>query len=316
MPGQANQTSTLSYVSSSAIDVSDITTTELFTYRNRVITSEDVNFLAKIIADNPKESRRALSIRVCREWDWVQPNGALKDGVCRNLMLKLHREGHITLPPRRQLPSGGRQSKQKIPKPPIDQTPIVSTVKKLQPIEIRQVRRTNLEKLFNGLIEQYHYLGYTQPVGEHIKYIIFSMGRPIACFVFSSAPYSILHRDRFIGWQPKVLGKNRHLLAYNSRFLILPWIHVPHLASHLLAKCANSISEDWQTLYRHPVFWLETFVDTELFKGTCYRAANWIFLGNTSGRGKYNKTHKQLTSVKAMYGLPLVKNFRQKLCQE
>jgi len=290
--------------------------TVLFTYRNRVITSKDVNFLAKIISDNPKESRRALSIRVCREWNWIQANGALKDGICRSLMLKLHREGHIKLPPRRQPFTGGRQSKQKISKPAIDQTPIVSTVKELQPIKIRQVRRTKYDELFNGLIEQYHYLGYTQPVGEHLKYIIFAMERPIACFAFPSAPYRILHRDRFIGWQPEALEKNRRLLAYNSRFLILPWVHVPHLASHLLAKCARGISEDWQTLYRHPVYWLETFVDTDLFKGTCYRAANWIFSGNTAGRGKYNKTQKQLTLIKAMYGLPLVKDFRQKLCQE
>ncbi|MEA2114428.1 MAG: DUF4338 domain-containing protein [Thermodesulfobacteriota bacterium] len=292
-----------------------MTAITLFTYRNRVVTSEDVNFLTKIIADNPKESRRALSIRVCREWNWVQANGALKDGVCRSLMLKLHREKHITLPPRRQVPPVRHKTKPKISKPVIDQTPIVSTVKKLQPIEIKQVRRTSYEKLFNALIEHHHYLGYTQPVGEHLKYIIFAMERPIACFVFSSAPYRILHRDRFIGWQPEVIQKNRHLLAYNSRFLILPWVHVPHLASHLLAKCARGISEDWQTLYHHPVFWLETFVNTDLFKGTCYRAANWIFLGNTSGRGKYNKTKKQLISIKAMYGLPLVKDFRQRLCQ-
>ncbi len=293
-----------------------MTVNKLFTYRNRVVTSEDVNFLAGIIADNPKESRRALSIRVCRDWNWIQANGVLKDGVCRGLMLKLHREGYIKLPPRKQPFTGGRQSKQKIKKTELDQTPITSTVKKLQPIEIRQVRRTKLDKLFNSLIEQYHYLGYTQPVGEHLKYIVFAAERPIACFVFSSAPYSILHRDRFIGWSSEMLGKNRHLLAYNSRFLILPWVKVPHLASHLLAKCARGISDDWQALYRHPVFWLETFVDTERFKGTCYRAANWIFLGNTAGRGKYNKTQKQLTSIKAMYGFPLVKNFRQQLCQD
>ncbi len=195
----------------------------------------------------------------------------------------------------------------------IDQPSIVSTVKQLQPIEFRQVRRTNHEKLFNALLDQYHYLGYTQPVGEHLKYLVFAMDRPIACFTFSSAPYSILHRDQFIGWSSDALEKNRHLLAYNSRFLLLPWIHVPHLASHLLAKCARIISADWQAYYNHPVFWLETFVDTERFQGICYKAANWIFLGNTAGRGKYNKTSKQLTSIKAMYGLPLVRDFRQRL---
>ncbi len=288
---------------------------EIFTYRKRTITTNDVNFLRQLIADNPDESRRALSLKVCHEWNWIQANGIHKDGVCRGLMLKLHREGYITLPPRKKPFTGGRQSKRKkTEKLDIDQTPVISTVKQLQPIEFRQVRKTKHEKLFNSLIEQYHYLGYSQPVGEHLKYLVFAAERPIACFIFSSAPYSILHRDRFIGWSSDVLEKNRHLLVYNSRFLLLPWVKVPHLASHLLAKCARGISADWQAYYNHPVFWLETFVDTDRFKGTCYKAANWIFLGNTSGRGKYNKTHKQLISIKAMYGFPLVRDFREKLC--
>ncbi len=288
---------------------------ELFTYRKRIITSQDIDYLTKLIADNPQKSRYALSLMVCREWNWAQPNGVLKDGVCRGLMLKLHRDGFIKLPaPKKPFP-GGRQSQRPIRKPDIDTTPICSNVNNLQPIIIKQVRRTEHEKLFNSLIEHHHYLGYTQPVGEHLKYIIFSAERPIACLTFASAAYKILNRDRFIGWSSEMLEKNRHLLAYNSRFLILPWVHVPHLASHLLGKCARSISADWQALYKHPIYWLETFVDTERFKGTCYRAANWHFLGNTSGRGKYNKTRKQLTSIKAMYGLPLVKDYRKRLCQ-
>jgi len=288
---------------------------DIFTYRKRTISTNDVNFLSQLIADNPDESRRALSLRVCREWNWTQPNGILKDGVCRGLMLKLHREGYITLPPRKRPFTGGRQAKRKkVEKLDIDLTPVISTVKKLQPIEFRLVRKTKYENLFNNLVEQYHYLGYTQPVGEHLKYLVFAADRPIACFTFSSAPYSILHRDKFIGWSSDSLEKNRHLLAYNSRFLLLPWVKVPHLASHLLGRCARRISTDWQTYYNHPVYWLETFVDTARFKGTCYKAANWIYLGKTSGRGKYNKTQKQLTSIKAMYGLPLVRDFRGRLC--
>lgn len=288
---------------------------QLFIYRKRVITSQDIEYLNKLIADNPQKSRNALSIMVCQQWNWVQLNGVLKDGVCRSLMLKLHRDGLIKLPARKKPFTGGRQAQRTIPKPDIDTHTISSTVKKLQPIQIRQVRRTKHEKLFNGLVEHYHYLGYTQPVGEHLKYIFFTAERPIACFTFASAPYKMLHRDRFIGWSNETLERNRQLLAYNSRFLILPWINVPHLASHLLGQCARAISADWQTMYQHPIYWLETFVDTERFKGTCYRAANWIFLGNTSGRGKYNKTQKQLTSIKAMYGLPLIKDFRKMLCE-
>jgi len=286
---------------------------ELFTYRKRLITTEDVEFLCKVIADYPKESRRALSQRVCREWNWVQPNGALKDGICRSLMLKLHREGSIQLPPRKKRFTGGRQSGKKIVTIEIDQSPIVTRVKQLQPVEFLQVRKSKYEQLFNSLIEHHHYLGYTQPVGEYLKYLVYTDERPIACFIFSSAPYSILHRDQFIGWSSEALEKNRHLLAYNSRFLLLPWVQVPHLASHLLAQCAKVISVDWQSRYNHPIYWLETFVDTDRFQGTCYKAANWIFLGNTSGRGKYNKTQEQRTSIKAMYGLPLVKDFRQRL---
>jgi hypothetical protein len=277
---------------------------EIFTYRKRIITSQDVEFLTKLIADNPQKSRNALSIMVCREWNWVQPNGALKDGICRGLMLKLHRGGLIKLPARKKPFTGGRQAQRTICKPDIDSTPIHSTVKKLQPIEMRQVRRTTQEKLFNGLVEHHHYLGYTQPVGEHMKYICFSAERPIACFVFASAPYKILLRDRFIGWSSEMLEKNRHLLAYNSRFLILPWIHVPHLASHLLGK--SSINIPFTGLK------LSLIQSVSRERVSCCELA---ISRNTSGRGKYNKTQKQLTSIKAMYGLPLVKKYRKMLCQ-
>ncbi len=194
-------------------------------------------------------------------------------------------------------------------------TPIHSTVKKLQPIEIRQIRRTRHEKLFNGLIEHHHYLGYTQPVGEHLKYICFSAERPIACFAFSSAPYKLLHRDRFIGWSAEALERNRHLLAYNSRFLILPWIHVPHLASHLLGKCAGIISADWQTVYQHPIYWLETFVDTERFKGDMLSSRELAISRKYLWSWQIQQDTQQLTSIKALYGLPLVKDFQKMLCE-
>ena len=154
-----------------------------------------------------------------------------------------------------------------------------------------------------------------QPVGAHLKYIVFCEERPIACLGFSSAAFGLNVRDRFIGWSRETRDSNRHLLAYNTRFLILPFIQVKFLASHLLSKCAAQISSDWQVLYNHPLYWLETFVDTERFAGTCYKAANWIYLGKTKGRGKYNKTHKQITSIKDIYGLPLDPRFRGKLCQ-
>jgi hypothetical protein len=178
---------------------------------------------------------------------------------------------------------------------------------------VRQVRRTPDEPLFNSLMQQHHYLGYTQPVGEHLKYMVFANGRPIACMAWSSAPRHLGERDRFIGWSPKERLKNIHLLAYNSRFLILPWVAVPHLASHLLGRIARELSGDWQRLYGHPIYYLETFVDPQRFRGTCYRAANWIRLGLTKGLGKDARSSKQNRPIKEILGYPLVKDFRERL---
>ena len=286
--------------------------TELLRYRKRIITSDDIRYIRQLIADNPHISRTALSQKICRDWNWVQDNGYLKDMVCRSLMLLLEREGHITLPIRKCVPHNPLAQRKPPKKIVIDQTPIRGSLADLAPIILQQVRKTEWEAIFNSLIEQHHYLGYTQPVGEHLKYIFFSNKRPVACLSFSSAPYWIDCRDRFIGWGPQAREKNRHLLAYNNRYLILPWVHVPNLASHLLSLCARQINSDWLKLYHHPVFWLETFVDTERFKGTCFKAANWQFLGLTKGTGKNDKLKRRL-SIKAMYGYPLVPNFRETL---
>ncbi len=286
--------------------------TELLRYRKRIITSDDVRYIRQLIADNPHIGRCALSQKICRDWNWIQDNGHLKDMVCRSLMLLLERQGHITLPPRKRVPHNPLALRKPPKKITIDQTPIRESLADLAPITLRQVRKTELEAIFNSLIEQHHYLGYTQPVGEHLKYMFFSGKRPLACLSFSSAPYWINCRDRFIGWSSAAREKNRHLLAYNTRYLILPWIQVPNLASHLLSLCAKQINSDWQQLYHHPIIWLETFVDTERFKGTCFKAANWQFLGLTKGTGKNDKL-KRCVSIKAMYGYPLVPNFREKL---
>jgi hypothetical protein len=285
------------------------------TYRKRVITQSDLSLIVKVIDEYRSEGRSAISRRLCEVWGWRQANGQLKDGVCRGLLLQLERNQLITLPSR-IIDNNNNSQRRRITPATFDfqPTPLTSALSDLTPIELRQVRRSPEEKLFNTLIQQYHYLGYSQPVGEHLKYLAYAKGRVIACFAFSSAPYAIDHRDTFIGWSVEARECNRHLLAYNTRFLILPWVRVPHLASHLLGRISRAISEDWQKIYNHPLLWLETFIDTERFTGTCYKAANWTFLGLTSGRGKHNKTQKQLTSIKAMYGYPLSRDFRTRLC--
>jgi len=283
-------------------------------YQGRVATTHDIEFIRKLIAENPNDSRRSLSQKLCRAWNWIQPNGALRDMVCRGFLLRLESAGYIKLPPRRCIPNNPLANRKTPPKVDIDQAPLHTVLSKIQPLEIRQVRHTPFEKLFNSLIAQYHYLGYCHPVGEHLKYIVFTSGRAIACFAWSSAPRHIGCRDKFIGWPAHIRRRNLHLIAYNSRFLILPWVQVPSLASHLLGRIAKVLPADWERVYNHPIYFLETFVDTERFTGVCYRAANWRYLGNTTGRGKNDQTNKANRSIKAVYGYPLSGEFRGVLC--
>jgi hypothetical protein len=282
-------------------------------YRHRAITDEDLVFIRKLIAEHPGSSRRDLSKKLCQAWNWVQANGAPRDMVCRSMMLMLHRKGLIELPPVRRVIRNPMIERSRPVLVSVDETPLQTSFAQLGPLEVRQVRRTPEEALFNGLLQQHHYLGYTQPVGEHLKYLVFARGRPIACVAWSSAPRHLGSRDRFIGWSAQARLKNIALLAYNTRFLILPWITVPHLASHLLGRMARTLSADWLRLYAHPIYYLETFIDPQRFRGTCYRAANWKVLGVTTGRGKDDQTHQANRPIKEVLGYPLVKDFRQRL---
>jgi hypothetical protein len=276
--------------------------TEVLRYRGRVVSETDVAFIRELIASAPKASRRKLSSELCKAWDWRQTNGRLRDMVCRGLMLTLDRGGHIQLPPVRFVPSNPLLGREKPARVEVDEAPVCSSLRELGPLELRQVRRTDEEKLCCGLIEMHHYLGYTQPVGEHLKYLVYAQGRPIACFTWSSAPRHLKPRDRYIGWSLAAQRQNLQLVAYNSRFLILPWVKVPHLASHLLGRMARTLSADWQRVYGHPVYFAETFVDPERNRGTCYLAANWIVLGITTGRGKDAPTWEQNRSKKQVLG--------------
>lgn len=282
-----------------------------FRYRGNTYSSDDIVFIRRLIKENPNDSRRALSKKLCLEWNWVQKNGALRDMVCRGFMLELHRAGLIVLPPKKFSPHNNLAKREKPPEIKIDHTPVSARCSHLKSLEFRQVRRQKQEQLCNSLIEQFHYLGYSQPVGEHLKYIVFTDNIPIACMTWSSAPRHIGCRDRFIGWSPEIRMKNLHLIAYNSRFLILPWVHVKFLASHLLSQAVKFVARDWQKVYGHRIFYFETFVDTTRFSGTCYKAANWVFLGKTTGLGKDNRNGIVNRSIKDVYGYPLSKNFRK-----
>ena len=283
-------------------------------YRGRDITSDDVASVRQLIAEHPGLSRRALSVKLCEAWKWFQPNGTPRDMIARGLMLHLHRSGLIELPAQKWRPPNNAvrhdrpQASLLLTWPALD-----GPLSRIRPLEIRQVRRTGDEGLFNGFIQAHHYLGYTRPVGEHLKYLVWAQGVPIACLAWSSAPRHIGPRDRFIGWSAETRRLNVRLVTYNTRFLVLPWARIPHLASHILGQVARRISADWIQLYGHPIWLLETFVDTERFRGTCYRAANWLHVGITTGRGKDDQTNKPNRSLKDVLVYPLVPDFRKRL---
>jgi hypothetical protein len=288
----------------------------LLTYRRRTVTTDDVDFLRQLIADHPSASRRALSFMVCEAWDWRQDNGEVRDAVCRGLMLKLHRDGLIELPPPQWRSSRPAQRHRKPEPVELDQTPIVCSLAEIGPLSFTQVRRTKDEPVVDGLIEAHHYLGYTRPVGAHLKYLVRAGERPLACFVWSSAPRHLAPRDRHIGWSGEMRTRNIRFVVYNGRFLILPWVEVKHLASHLLGRMARMLPSEWERVYGHPVYFAETFVDTTLHRGTCYRAANWVPMGMTTGRGPRSTSYKPDRTRKEVLGLPLHPRFRQLLQQQ
>ena len=287
---------------------------ETWRYRGQESGGEQLAFLREFIAAHPSSSRWKLSRQLCEALGWKQANGVLRDVVCRGLLLMLERAGQIELPPvRRQIRGQSRTGRPRPEAVLIDTAPLAMPLGTLGPIEIELVRRTADEPLFHSLMESHHYLGYEQPVGEHLKYLVWAQERPIACLAWSSAPRHLGSRDRFIGWSGEARRRNIRFLAYNTRFLILPWVAVPHLASHILGRMARRLSPDWERAYGHPIYFLETFVDPERFRGTCYRAANWVLLGRTTGRGKDDQTGRPNRSMKQILGYPLTPRFRQLL---
>jgi hypothetical protein len=282
-------------------------------YRGRVITAPELELIRGFIKQHPGLSRRRLSAQLCEAWQWKQANGALCDMVCRGLLLMLHRAGEIKLPPVRQISLNPFVRRVRPAPVLIDQAPLTGALSEIKPIAIQQVRRTAHEPLFNSLIEHHHYLGYEQPVGEHLKYLVWAKRRPITCLAWSSAPRHLSSRDRYIGWSATARRRNLRLVAYNTRFLILPWIRVPHLASHILGQVTKSLSRDWERMYGHPIYFAETFIDPARFRGTCYRAANWGSLGMTTGRGKASTSKRPNRSFKEVLGYPLIPRFRELL---
>ncbi|MBU0649934.1 DUF4338 domain-containing protein [Patescibacteria group bacterium] len=254
-----------------------------------------------------------MSKEICSLWNWHNGSGRLKDMACRTLLLKLEKLRHIRLPAPCHDGHNGHRNKS-IQCVIHSTSPIQTSLKNLEPIEINVINNGERHGLFKTLLSQYHYLSYTGAVGENVKYIIFDRdNNPLGCVLFGAAAWKVKPRDDFIGWDINTRKKNLGFIVNNMRFLILPWVRVPHLASRILGGVARRISGDWEKKYGHPVHLLETFVECERFKGTCYKAANWICVGQTKGRTRNDQYQKIRVPVKDIYLYPLVKQVKEAL---
>jgi hypothetical protein len=289
--------------------------TEGMVMQGREVTAADVELIRALLAAHPARGRTPLSEELCRRWDWRNARGQLKDMACRTLLLKLERAGHIRLPPRLRPSSNGLRNR----RPPVAAPacePIRGALRDLLPLSVGVVAPGSDDaRLFNGLLAHEHYLGHRNTVGENLRYLVRDRhDHPVACALFGSAAWKCADRDAFLGWDRATRERNLQRLTNNTRFLIPGWVQVPHLASHVLGLIARRIRADWQVKYGHPVHALETFVDRSRFKGTCYRAANWMRLGQTQGRTRNDRAHRIRAAVKDVYLYPLGADVRRELC--
>ena len=278
-------------------------------YCGREFTSAELKRIQYLAAE-PKMTRQALSQQICKEFEWRKFDGGLKDMSCRVALLRMQKDNLVQLPlPTRR---SGNSNRVIIKTTKTESQILLSTpVKELQNIRLELVSNKSDSKLWNEYIDRYHYLGYKTLPGAQLRYFARSDEGLLALFGFGAAAWKTAPRDNFIGWMPSAREEHLHLIVNNARFLILPWIQSKHLASKLLGLVARRIVNDWHNRYGYRPVLLETFVEKDRFLGTCYRAANWIFLGDTQGRGKLDRAKAHPVPIKNIWVLPLSRNFRE-----
>ena len=287
--------------------------TNSFSYCGRIFTKDEIDSLRELIASDPTLNRADLSRLVCHRWAWLRPDGRLKDMSCRVAMLRMEKDGLITLPPPRWGNGNGRH-KPKLTKASDPKEPISLPAGELGDLFFKPVADPKDSSLYNELIERYHYLGYKPLTGAQMRYLVFGGLRLLAVLGLGAAAWKVAPREQFIGWSSKQRTRNLHLVVNNARFLIMPWVKSRNLASRILAGLARRLPHDWHQRYGYSPVLLETFVQKDRFQGTCYRAANWTHVGLTQGRGKMDRKFRRPLPVKHIFLYPLQKNFRQQLC--
>ncbi len=278
--------------------------------QGRELSPRDIQEIVTLIAARPRGTRWTLSRELCERWAWRTLTGQLKDMSCRLMLNKLDERGLITLPPKGRRPMKGPQQIVEVAGDPIR-----TRLDELTPLKVMLVTaRSPDARLLHQLLSTHHYLGFRTNVGETIGYLIRDRHeRVVACAIFGAAAWKTAPRDEFIGWDANLRARRLGGIANNNRYLILPWVEVPHLASHILGLLVRRIRSDWILKYGHPIALLETFVDRSRFRGTCYRAANWQCVGQTQGRSRQDRYSNMSVPIKDIYLYPLTRNFRQEL---
>ena len=287
----------------------------IFKYRSRELTPEDIDFIRESIDRHYARGRSHISRVLCQAWNWTQPNGKFKEYAARDLLLRLEEKGLIKLPPR--IRENNNQKRRNF-----DQIPLLvkkqlgGSIGNYPSLVVRPTGNAQDKYLWEHLVHHHHYLGCPRLVGEHIRHLVFIDDQIVACLAWASAAWKIKPREEFIGWDEGAKRKRLQLVANNTRFLILPWVKVKYLASRVLSLSLKRLVADWQEAYGHPIYLVETFVDTSRVKGTCYRAANWNYVGLTSGSAKRGNTYSYHGQPKAIYLYPLHRRFRRYLNDE
>ena len=285
----------------------------VFRYRARQLDDDDIRFIQALISKHYHRGRSHISTALCEAWQWVQPNGKLKELAARDLLLRLEEQGFIELP-KRLRPKNNHKGKALDQVPLFLKEPMDGSAGKYDRPCFELVQKDHY--LWDYLVHHCHYLGLPKLVGEYLRYLVYINGQVVACLSWASAAWKVKGRDQFIGWDEETKRKNLHLIVNNTRFLLPDWVRVKHLASRVLALNLRRLSADWQRIYGHPIYLAETFVDISRFKGTCYRAANFIFVGQTKGSAKKGNAYLYHGQPKAIYLYPLHRHFRRRLLDD
>ncbi len=289
---------------------------ESLTFCGRTFHRHELELMRQMAAEFSALGVTEIARTVCELLEWKRANGGLKNHECRQLLERMQAEGVLALPALRKL--GGRGSRRAdVSRQCCEPAPIECAPSGCEPLELALVEGKADSRLWREHMERYHYLGCRVPFGANLRYWVRNRGRELACLLWTSPAWKMRPRDAWIGWSDQQRERNLQSIVSNGRFLILPWVRVKGLASKILALSARQMPRDWQTHYGHRPLLLETLVDAERFRGTCYRAANWICVGQTAGRGRMDREHKSHgQSTKDIYLYPLLRNARQYLCSD